>query len=203
MKRCLDNNELLRLWTAEAGDFPDHRAHLGECPQCTASYGQLTLDAGAITVALTDAADHLRSRKSTAIRSFQVRGGNGWRTAAIFCGATAFGGAGAFALMIALGWQPISASTRPENSSAHAVVAKTITDDQIASASAASAMGESGISPSTTRSLYAVDADTSDPLAGLTSGDSNSAGNLNPAEDLLFCVPGDDGAICSSSDEQG
>jgi hypothetical protein len=203
MKPCLDNNELLRLWAAEADESPDQRAHLAQCPQCTASYDQLAREAGMITGALTEAADHLRRRDRAAMRSTYARIGDGLRTAAVFSGAAAFGGAAAFALLVALGWHPASASTnRLANAAGEAVVGETSAGNRTASARTAIADSESGTSLLATRSLYAVDAITSDPLAGLAYGDSVQA-NSNPAGDLLFCVPEDDGAICSSSAEQG
>jgi hypothetical protein len=195
MKQCLDDNELLRLWTAEPDEFPDRRAHLAQCPQCTASYEQLGREAATTTSALTIAADHLLWRKRPAMRSTYAYVGDGLRTAAIFSGAAAFGGAAAFALLVALGWHPASASTRLAAGDAAA-------RNPPASASTAIADSDSGTSVLANGSLYAVDALTSDPLAGLAYGDSMQAGNSNAREDLLFCVPGDDGAICSSSAEQ-
>jgi hypothetical protein len=203
MKPCLDDNELLRLWTSETHESPDQRAHLAQCPQCTAGLDQLAREAGMITGALTTAADHLRWRERAAMPSTYARIGEGLRTAAIFSGAAAFGGAAAFALLVALGWHPAYRSNRIANAAGDTLVADTAAGNPAASASMASAASESGASLSATGSLYAVDAITSDPLAGFADSDSVQAVNSNPAGDLLFCVPGDDGAICSSSAEQG
>jgi len=203
MKECMDDNELLRLWAATAGEFEDQRAHLAQCSRCTENYGQVAGDADTITTALTAASDHLPRRESAAVRSFRVRVGDGLRTAAIFAGAAAFGGAAAFALLIALGWQPAGGSTRFANAAENAIVAKAAAGNRTTSADTAIAANESPASSMANGSIYAVDSIESDPLSGLTNGDSVQAGNLNPGEDLLFCVPDDDGAICSSSDEQG
>ncbi len=204
MTLCLDDNELLRLWIAAAGEFPDQRAHLTECLRCTTSYDQLTREAGTITTALTAAADHLRPRESDAVRSFHRRVGDSFRTTAIFTGAVAFGGASAFALLIALGWQPAGASNRFAHSPVNAAIEQTTAGTRTRSAGTVIAANEPSASSMGNGSLYTVDAIESDPVEGLTYGDSVQGGNLNPSsEDLLFCVPGDDGAICSSSDGQG
>jgi|HubBroStandDraft_5_1064220.scaffolds.fasta_scaffold116904_2 hypothetical protein len=204
MKLCLDDNELLRLWTAEAGEFPDQRAHLAQCSGCAASYDQLTRETCTITAALTAAADHLRPRESAAVRTFHVRVGESFRIAAIFTGAVAFGGASAFALLIALGWQPAGASNRFAHSPVNAAIAQTTAGTRTRPAGTVIAANEPSASSMVNGSLYTVDAIESDPVEGLTYGDSVQGGNLNPSsEDLLFCVPGDDGAICSSSDGQG
>jgi len=49
--------------------------------------------------------------------------------------------------------------------------------------------------------LYNAEALTNDPLAGFAYGDSLSAADSNTNDDMLFCVPGDDGTICSSADQ--
>jgi hypothetical protein len=203
MKPCLDDNELLRLWAAEAHESPDERAHLARCPRCTAGFDQLAREAGMITGALTTAADHLRWRERAARPNTYARIGEGLRTAAIFSGAAVFGGAAAFALLVALGWHPARASNRIAKAAGDTLVAETAAGGNPATlASTASAASESGASFPVTRSLYAVDAITSDPLAGFADSDTVPV-NSNPAGDLLFCVPEDDGAICSSSAEQG
>jgi hypothetical protein len=195
MKQCLDDNQLLRLWAAEPDEFPDLRAHLAQCPQCTASYDQLGREAGTIASALTNAADHLLWRKRPAMRTTYARVGNGLRTAAIFSGAAAFGGAAAFALLVALGWHPASASTRLAAAAGSTSVANTAAT---APASSAIAQSESAVSYLANGSLYTVDALASDPLAGLAYGGSVQAANSNAGEDLLFCVREDDGSICSA-----
>jgi hypothetical protein len=203
MKPCLDENELMRLWAAEPDEFPDQRTHLAQCAQCTASYDQLARDASTITSALTTAADHLRWRDRAVERTTYARIGDGLRMAAIFSGAAAFGGAAAFALLVALGWHPASASTRLASAGANTSVADTAAAHPTGPANRAIADAGLGTSYLANGSLYTVDALTSDPLAGLAYGDSVQAGNSNAAEDLLFCVPDDDSAMCSSSAEQG
>jgi hypothetical protein len=204
MKQCLDDNELLGLWAAEVGELPDQRAHLAQCQQCTASYDELGREAGLITGALTAAAEHLRGRDRAPLRGAFAHIGKGLRTAAIFSGAAAFGGAAAFALLVMLGWHPVSASNRLTNVAGNAAVAETAAANRNASGSAAIVTNRTVTSLSTAGSLYAVDAIASDPVAGLAYGDGVQAANSNAGEDLLFCVPGDDGdAICSSSAEQG
>jgi hypothetical protein len=204
MKPCLDDNELLSLWTAEADELSDQRAHLAQCPQCTASYDELGREAGLITGALTTAADRLQGRDRSAPLGTYARIGDGLRTAGIFFGAAAFGGATAFALLVALGWHPARASNRLANTTGNAALAETATGNRSASARTAIASNQTGTALSAAGSLYAVDAIASDPLAGLAYGNSLQAANSNAGEDLLFCVPEDDGAaICSSSADQG
>jgi hypothetical protein len=200
MKPCLDENQLLRLWAAEPDEFPDQRSHLAGCAQCTANYNQLSQEAGTITDALTTAADHLRWRDRTAIPTAYARIGDGLRTAAIFSGAVAFGGAAAFALLVTLGWHPTSASPRLAIATS---VADTAAGRSAASENMAIANAEMGTSYLTAGSLYAADELTTDPLAGLAYGDSAQTANANAGEDLLFCVPDDDSAMCSSSGGQG
>jgi len=192
MKRCLDENELIRLWTADPAEFPDLRAHLTQCSRCATGYDQLTRDAGMIADALTVAADHLKWRDRAATHGAYARLGNRLRTAVIFSGAAAFGGAAAFALMLALGWHPERA----------ALVASG-TGNPAAPADAVVAAESRTTAPLNNGSLYAVDAIARDPLAGLTYGAAAQADNSNAGDDLLFCVPDDDGAICGSSAEQG
>jgi hypothetical protein len=186
MKRCLDGNELMRLWAAEPAELPDLRAHLAQCPRCTADYAQLARDAGTITDALTVAADHLKRRDRAATHGAHAHIGYRTRGALVFSGAAAFGGAAAFALMLALGWQPAGDSTQLAGASA---------DTAVAAESSTTALPNAG-------SLYAVDAIVSDPLTDLGYGGAVRAA-ANPGEDLLFCVPDDDGSICDSSAEQG
>jgi hypothetical protein len=203
MKQCFDDNELLRLWAAEADELPDQRAHLAQCPQCAASYDELGREADLITGALTTAADRLRGRERAAMRGAYGRIGDGLRTAAIFSGAAAFGGAAAFALLVTLGWYPAGAANQMANTTGNAAVAEATAGNRNASAGAAIATNQTG-TLAAAGALYAVDAIASDPLAGLVYGDSLQAANSNAGEDLLFCVPDDDGAaICSSSAEQG
>jgi hypothetical protein len=203
MKACLDDNELLRLWAAEPGESLDHRVHLAQCPRCTASYDQLLNEAGMITSALTNGADRLHSRKSATVGSL-LRFGSGLRTAAVFCGAAALGGAAAFALLIALGWHPTSASNQFASATGRALIAKTAALNPTSSTNLTIAVNETGASLGSNGSLYTVDEITSDPLNGLGYGDPTQDDNLNPTEeDLLFCVPGDDSAICDSADRQG
>lgn len=186
MKRCIDENELMRLWAADPAEFPDLRDHLGQCPRCAAGYGQLGRDAATIANALTVAADHLKWRGRTVTDGAINRLGGRIRTAVIFSGAAAFGGAAAFALMLALGWHP---ARRADNPAAPA-------NTEVAEAEADTALLNSG-------SLYAVDAIASDPLAGLADGSGAQAANSEAGGDLLFCVPEDDGVICDSSAQQG
>jgi len=202
MKRCLDENQLMQLWTAEPAEYPELRAHLTQCARCTAGYQQLASDAGTITEALTTAADHLKWRDRAATHGAYGRLGNRVRTAAIFSGAAVFGGAAAFALMVTLGWHRPGASAQLAQASANLVVA---TDATISGTTAKPAIvGDAGtIAVLNTGSLYAVDALTSDSLAALAYGSAAQSGNLNADDDLLFCVPGDDSAICESSAEQG
>ncbi len=202
MKRCLDENELIRLWTAEPAEFPDLRAHLAQCSRCATGYKQLARDAGTIAGALTVAADHLRWRDRAATHGAYVRLGNRRRTAVIFSGAAAFGGAAAFALMLALGWHPERAATRLAQASANSLVTNGAGNPP-ASAGAVVAAESRTTAPLNNGSLYEVDAIARDPLAGLTYGAAVQAGNSNAGDDLLFCVPDDDGAICGSSAEQG
>ena len=187
MKRCLDENQLMQLWAAEPVEYPDLRAHLAQCSRCTASYAQLARDAGTITDALTAAAGHLKWRDRTAARGAYAGIGARLRGVFVFSGVAAFGGAVAFALMVALGWHPDGGSTRIGGASPDTIVA---------AESATTALSNGG-------SLYAVDAIASDPLTGLAYGGAGQAANVNPGEDLLFCVPDDDGSICDSSAEQG
>src|ERR1700677_43335 len=110
MKACLDDNELLQVLVSDVGEYADSRAHLAGCSQCAGAYQKIAADTGIITSALTRAADRLdyrenaiaRAAKSGALARFRY----GVRSAVVFSGAMAFGGAAAFALMIALGWRP-------------------------------------------------------------------------------------------------
>src|SRR6202000_861851 len=51
--------------------------------------------------------------------------------------------------------------------------------------------------------LYNAEAVTSDPLSGLVGNGSMSRANEDGGVDPLFCVPGEDGTICSPSGGQG
>src|SRR5579859_7002274 len=112
MKRCLNENELMQLWAADPAENADLRAHLAQCSRCAASYAQLAREAGTITDALTTAADHLKWRDRAGTRSAYAGLGDHIRTALIFSGAAAFGGAAAVALMVSLGWHRAGASTQ-------------------------------------------------------------------------------------------
>ena len=203
MKSCLDDGELLHLLIADAGEYADDRAHLAECSRCAERYEEVARDAGTITSALTQAADHLRGRESAAMPSVDTRVGGGFRTAAIFSGAAAFGGAAAFALLIALGWRPASAPNRLAQAPANTSVSDIAAANRGAAAGRAVAANDASGSLAATGALYTAETITSDPLAGLIYSASLPAANSNSYEDMLFCVPEEDGAICSSSAEQG
>ena len=201
MKPCLEDSELLELMVADAGDSPDHREHLTECSRCAARYEEVTRDTGMITSALTHAADNLISRKRVAEAFAEPRFADGFRLAAIFTGATALGGAAAFALLLMLGWRPApnqlaQATMNPTSAKEIAAIQRPATRNQTVSANGIAAAGSPG-------ALYNAEALTSDPFAGLAYGDSLSAADTNTNDDMLFCVPGEDGTICSSSADQG
>jgi hypothetical protein len=203
MKPCLEDSELLQLMVADAGDSPDHRAHLQECSHCTARYDEVARDTGMITSALTHAADNLISPKRGAETFAEARFADGFRLAAIFTGATALGGAAAFALLLTLGWRPAAAPNQLAQAAMNPISAKEIAAihrpaarNQTVSANDTAAAGSPG-------ALYNAEAVTNDPLAGLAYGDSLSAADTNTNDDMLFCVPGEDGTICSSSADQG
>jgi hypothetical protein len=201
MKPCLDDNELLQLLIADDGEYPDRRTHLAECSRCAERHYEAERDAGMIARTLTQAADHLRYRESAAESSVLDRIGGGLRIAAIFCGASAFGGAAAFALLIALGWRPVVTQTEIAQASAGTIASL---NGSAASNRRLAALASNGAdnSLSAAGGVYNAEAITSDPLAGLVDSGS-AAANSNSDEDMLFCVPGEDGTICSSSAEQG
>lgn len=204
MNPCLDDSEMLRLMAAEAGDLAEQRAHLVECPRCAVRYDDLAREADTITSALSTAADSLRGRRPIAARGrVQAPVVGGFRSVAILSGAATFGGIAAFALLFALGWRPASAQNRFANGAANAFVTVGATAPGNLSAREAIASVEPGASPMTNRMLYAAEAITNDPLAGIAYGESAPAANSNSYEDMLFCVPGDDGALCSSVADQG
>lgn len=197
MKPCLGDSELLQLMVADGGDHPDHREHLTECSRCAARYEEIARDAGTITSALTRAADNLISHKRVAETFAKERFADGFRIAAIFTGATALGGAAAFALLLTLGWGPAPASSHnPPSVDEIVATQRPATRSRDVSAGDTAAAGSPG-------ALYNAEALTSDPLAGLAYGDSLSAADTNMNDDMLFCVPGEDGTICSSPADQG
>jgi hypothetical protein len=200
MKPCLEDSELLHLLVEDAGDNANHEDHLKECSRCAARYEEVARDAGIITSALTHAADNLISRKRVAELS-DVRFGDGFRIAAIFTSATALGGAAAFALLLTLGWRPASASNQlghpaANNSTSEVASIERTAKRSRAASNDAAAVGSRG-------ALYTAEALTNDPLAGLAYGDSSTAADSNTNDDMLFCIPGEDGTICSASAEQG
>lgn len=199
MKPCLEDSELLQLMVAEPGGSPGQREHLKECSGCAARYEEIAHDAGTITSALTHAADNLISRKRAAEATFaEARFGGGFRLATIFTGATALGGAAAFALLLTLGWRPAPASDQLAQAGENAASAGKIAAIQRPAMNSAAIDTAAGGSPG---GLYNAEALTSDPFGGLAYGDSLSAADMNTNDDMLFCVPGEDGTICSSSDE--
>ena len=199
MKPCLEDSELLHLLVVEAGDNADHHDHLKECSRCAARYEEVARDADTITSALTQAADNLISHKR--IEPYADGWfGDGFRLAAIFTGATALGGAAAFALLLTLGWRPATTSNQLARAAANtsaseiASIQRPATRGQTVASNDAAAAGSRG-------ALYSAEALTNDPLAGLAYGDSLWAADANANDDMLFCVPGEDGTICSSADQ--
>jgi hypothetical protein len=209
MKSCLDANELLRLWAAEPDESADSRAHLAQCQRCAAAYDQIARDATTIATALTVAADHLPWRNSTAaaIRNGYSRIGSSFRITVIFGAATAFGGVAAFSVMVALGWHSAHRSFPLAGAAPHAVVARAALHTRTAAAAPAAAAGvasASFLATDWTDSSEAFDAVTNDPLAGFTyDGSAGPTDFANSPTDLLFCVPDEDGALCSSYSGQG
>jgi hypothetical protein len=193
MKPCLQDDELLHLLIADDGEYPDCREHLLECSRCARRYHEAALDTGRVTSTLTIAADSLRARKSPSIARIRVR--DGFRMAAIFSGAAAFGGGSAFILLLALGWRPASAQIPVALNSSKAANSLKIGSENQRLAYGATTAG----SPT----LHAAKAITDDPIVGLVYSDSLTKAEANPEEDMLFCVPEDDGTICSRSAEQG
>lgn len=189
--KCLDESELLHLWSAAADELVAQRAHLAECSRCSAGYELIAHDAGLIGTALTAAADHLPHPGRAAGRRETGFIGS-LRTAAIFTGAMAFGGAAAFGLMFALGWH-LGGVSAP---------AMATGDGTMITASAADGSAE----PLDRKggALHAAEVITNDPLAGLIYSDSAQVETSNAGEELLFCAPEDDGtSICSVPEEQG
>jgi len=203
MKACLDDNQLLQVLVSDVGEYADSRAHLAGCSQCSGAYQQIAADTGIITSALTRAADRLdyrenaiaRAAKSGALARFRY----GVRSAVVFSGAMAFGGAAAFALMIALGWRPTTMKNEIARASASGDT------NQVASGNAKQVVADDNSDnlPTAGGGLYNAEAVTSDPLSGLVGNGSMSGANEDGGEDLLFCVPGEDGTICSPSGGQG
>jgi len=198
MKPCLEDSELLHLLAAEAADNVDHQDHLKECSRCAARYEEVARDADTITSALTQAADNLISRKRFAETYAYAWFGDGFRIAAIFAGATALGGAAAFALLLTLGWRP--ASNQLAQTAANRSASKVASIQRPAMTSRAIASNDA-VAAGSRGALYNAEALTNDPLAGFAYGDSLSAADSNTNDDMLFCVPGDDGTICSSADQ--
>ncbi len=209
MKSCLDDNELLRLWADEPGESAESRAHLALCQRCAAAYDQIARDAKTIATALTVAADHLRWRNSAAaiVRNGYSRIGSGLRTTVVFSAATAFGGVAAFMVMVALGWHSAHRSFPLANAAPHALVARAALDTRSAAAAPTAAAGvaaASFLATDWTDSSDALDAVGDDPLAGFTYNGSAQPGDFaNPGAGLLFCVPDEDGPLCSPSAGQG
>jgi hypothetical protein len=203
MKPCLEDIELLQLMVADAGDSLDHREHLQECSRCAARFEEVARDTGRITSVLTHAADNLISHKRVAETFAEPQFADRFRLAAIFTGATALGGAAAFALLLTLGWGPAPPSNQltragvnPISANEMAAIQRPAARSRVAAANDAAAAGSPG-------ALYTAEAVTNDPLAGLAYGDSLSTADSNTNDDMLFCVPGEDGTICSSSADQG
>jgi hypothetical protein len=202
MKPCLEDSELLHLLVEDAGGNANHEDHLKECSRCAARYEEVARDAGTITSALTHAADNLISRKRAAQPYADAWFGDRFRIAAIFTGATALGGAAAFVLLLTLGWRPASASNQLAQAAANTSANEIASMQRPATRSRAIASNDAA-APGSRGALYTAEALTSDPIAGLAYGDSQSAADSNANDDMLFCVPGEDGTICSSSAEQG
>jgi len=206
MKLCLDDNKLLQILVADdgesGGEFSDERAHLAGCSGCAGRYREIAVENGSITSALTGAADHLNYRESARKLGVLARFRDGLRTATVFSAAAALGGAAAFALLLALGWRPIT----PRSEIARASVSNPASP-MVASvnrnASQVVADDDSDSLPTTGAGLYNAEAITNDPLSDLVGSGAGSAANADGGQDLLFCVPGEDGTICSSSGGQG
>ena len=209
MKLCLDDNKLLRILVADDGEsaqeyareLSDDRAHLAGCSGCAERYREIALENGSITSALTGAADRLNYRESARNLGILARFRDGVRTAMVFSAAAAFGGADAFAHLLALGWRPIterSEIARASVSNAASPIASVNRD-----ASQVVADDDSDGLPTAAGGLYNAEAISSDPLSDLVGSGSVSGANSDGGEDLLFCVPGEDGDICSPSGGQG
>jgi hypothetical protein len=202
MKACLDEDGLLQLYLADASEYPDRRSHVAECSSCTGRLHQVARDAGTITGALTHAADHLNYRSSAGANVF-ARIGDGFRTMVVFSGAAAFGGAAAFAVILALGWRPVVTGDQLARATSGNVVSAIAPAGAVGAASQVIASNNDADSAADnslpgTGALYSAEAVTGDPLAGLVYDGSTTAGNSDSDDDMLFCVPGDDGSICNS-----
>jgi hypothetical protein len=206
MKLCLDDNKLLQILVADDGEsareFSDDRAHLSGCSGCAERYQEIALENGSITSALTGAADHLNYRESARNLGILARFRDGLRTAMVFSAAAAFGGAAAFALLLALGWRPITERSEIARASV-SNPASPIVASVNRNASQVVADDDSDSLPTAAGGLYNAEAITSDPLSDLVGSGSVSGANSDGGEDLLFCVPGEDGDICSPSGGQG
>jgi hypothetical protein len=201
MKPCLDDDGLLQLYLADASEYPDRRAHIAQCSSCAGRLNQVARDAGLITSALTNAANHLNYRSHARANVF-TRIGDGFRTMVVFSGAAAFGGAAAFAVILALGWRPVVtgdqlARATPVNAVGAVAPAGAFTAaSQVIASNNADSVSDDALPG--TGALYPAEAVTSDPLTGLVYDGGASAGNSDD-DDMLFCVPGDDSSICTSS----
>jgi hypothetical protein len=201
MKPCLDDDGLLQLYLADASEYPDRRAHVAECSSCTSRLNQVARDAGIITSALTHAANHLNYRSSARLGVF-ARIRDGFRTMVVFSGAAALGGAAAFALMLALGWRPVVAGNQLARATSGNVASAIVSaggvtaPNQVIASNEANSVSDNSLPG--TGALYSAEAVTGDPLAGLVYDGSSAAANSDSDDDMLFCVPGDDGSICNS-----
>jgi hypothetical protein len=206
MKLCLDDNKLLQRLVADDGEstreFSDDQAHLSGCSGCAERYREIALENGSITSALTGAADRLNYRESARNLGILARFWDGLRTAMVFSAAAAFGGAAAFALLLALGWRPITERSEIARASV-SNAASPIVASVNRNASQVVADDDSDGLPTAAGGLYNAEAITSDPLSDLVGSGSVSGANSDGGEDLLFCVPGEDGDICSPSGGQG
>jgi hypothetical protein len=201
MKACLDEDGLLQLYLADASEYPDRRSHVAECPSCAGRLHQVARDAGTITGALTHAANHLNYRSSARLGVF-ARISDGFRTMVVFSGAAAFGGAAAFAVILALGWRPVVTGDQLARATSGNVVSAIAPAGAVGAASQVVASNDADSASDNslpgTGALYSAEAVTGDPLAGLVYDGSTAAGNSDSDDDMLFCVPGDDGSICNS-----
>lgn len=200
MKPCLEDSELLRL-VAAAGDGAAPPDHFKDCSGCATRYDEVARDAGTIACALTHAADHLIGSRPVAETYTNSWFDDGFRLAAIFSGATALGGAVAFALLLTLGWRPVSASNQLARAAGHPSTSE-IASNQRPAATSRTVASNDAASAGSRGALYNAEALTNDPWAGLAYGDSQSAPDASANEDMLFCVPGDDGTICTSAADQ-
>jgi hypothetical protein len=202
MKACLDEDGLLQLYLADASDYPDRRAHLVECSSCAERFQEVARDAGTITGALTHAANHLNYR-SRARSGVFGRIGDGFRAGVVFSGAAAFGGAAAFAVILALGWRPVVTGDQLARATSVNVTGVVAPADGVSAASQVIASNDADSAADNTLpetgALYPAEAVTGDPLSSLVYDASASGANSDDDDDMLFCVPGDDSSICTSS----